>query len=135
MQSFIPAIPMLEVFLVTDENQLHQIERFKDLGLPKMEGAIAKTCHIMNRESGEEIIVIFYPDMLEHELVSVVSTLVHEAVHAWDCIKTTYGYDDDTELNAYSIENIYTQLFNVYSKLYRKHKRKLNRKKKHAKRT
>lgn len=122
--SFIPTIPMLEVFLVSEPKQLHKIERFKQMDLPPMDKAIAKTCHMANQETGEEIIVIIYPNLLQDEPANVLCTLVHEAVHAWDYIRSVYGYDHDLETNAYSIERIFKGLFDVYSAHHSKQEKK-----------
>ena len=122
--SFMPSIPMLEVFLVSDHDQLYKIKRFKQMLLPPIDGAVAKTCHMRNNESGEEIIVIVYPNLLEDDPADVFSTLVHEAVHAWDCIRSVYGYEHEMETNAYAIEHIYKGLVKIYSKHHRKQEKK-----------
>lgn len=122
--SFIPTIPMLEVFLISEHKQLYKIERFKQMDLPPMGNAIAKTCHMANPETGEEIIVIVYPNMLTDEPVDVFSTLVHEAVHAWDYIRSVYGYEHDLETNAYAIEHVFKGLFNAYSAYHHKQEKK-----------
>ena len=118
--SFTPAIPMLEVFLVSEPKQLYKVERFKQMDLPKMDNAVAKTCHMANPETGEEIVVIVYPNLLSDEPADVFSTLVHEAVHAWDYIRSVYGYEHDMETNAYAIEHMFKGLFDIYSKHYHK---------------
>lgn len=122
--SFVPSIQMLQVFLITDAKQLYKVERFKRMELPPTDNAIAKTCHMMNPETEEEIIVIIYPNLLTDEPVEVFSTLVHEAVHAWDYIKSVYGYDHDLEMNAYAIESIFKNLFNAYAEYKRKKDKK-----------
>lgn len=122
--SFTPTIPMLEIFLITEAKHLNKVERFKQMDLPPMGNAVAKTCHMINHESGEEIIVIIYPKMLLDEPADVFQVLVHEAVHAWDYIRDVYGYGHDMETNAYAIETIYRQLFEVYSKYHQKQEKK-----------
>lgn len=122
--SFIPTIPMLEVFLISEPKQLYKIERFKQMDLPPTDNAIAKTCHMANPETGEEIIVILYPNLLTDEPVDVFSTLVHEAVHAWDYIRSVYGYEHDLETNAYAIEQVFKGLFDVYSAHHCKQEKK-----------
>lgn len=122
--SFMPSIPMLEVFLVSDHDQLYKVKRFKQMILPPIDDAVAKTCHMRNAESGEEIIVIVYPNLLEDDPADVFSTLVHEAVHAWDYIRSVYGYEHDLETNAYAIEHIFKGLMEVYSKHHRKQGKK-----------
>ena len=122
--SFMPSITMLEVFLFSEPKQLYKVKRFKQMDLPKIDNAVAKAFHMANHKTGEEIVVIIYPNLLSDEPAAVFSTLVHEAVHAWDYIRSVYGYGHDMETNAYAIEHIFKGLFDIYSKHYHKQEKK-----------
>ena len=117
IHSHTPSIPMLEVFLVQGDDQLRTYKRFEDHTLHPMDGALAKACHLTHNKSGEEVIVVVYPTLLSDKPFAVTQTLLHEAVHCWDFIRNTYGYGNDTELNAYAIESIFTNLHKVYMDL------------------
>lgn len=124
MPSFFPFVPTLEVFLISEEKELYKVERFKSMLLPPIDGAIAKTCHMQNADTGEQIIVVLYPDLLTDEPIEVTCTLVHEAVHAWDYTREVFGYDKDLELNAYMIENTFKGLYEIYAKKIAKKEKK-----------
>lgn len=119
---------MLEIFLITDASQLRAYKRFSDYEFPHPIGdAIAKACHIKHNITGEEVIVVLYPTILKDNVLDVTKVLVHEAVHCWDFIRDTYGYGNDTELNAYATDAIFSNLFNTYSQM---HKAQTNKRKK-----
>ncbi len=113
--SFFPTIRMLEIFLVENIEQLREKGLFHNYEPPAMGSSLAKTCYVENVTTGHEAIIVFYPNMLKDTFVQVNKVLVHEAVHCWDFNKDSTGYHNDSELNAYAIESIYTNLYNIYT--------------------
>ena len=114
---FRPILPSLDIYLVTSQEDVDNIKELEGYTLPYLDGATAKCCHISHTTSGVNVIVIYYPTLLEDEPIHSTCTLVHECCHAWDFIKNHFGFTDDTELHAYSVESIFLGAYNKYAKL------------------
>lgn len=123
-RSFVPKIPMIEVILVRNQKDLDKYGKLGDYELAPIGGALAKAIHITHSTTKAEAIIVHYPTMLQDEPIQVTSTLVHEAVHCWDYMCNTYGYENDLELNAYSIENIFIGLYTIYAEMHAKQEKR-----------
>lgn len=108
-------LPSLEIYMVRDQADISRIRLIRDYQFPDMDGAIAKCTHIHHTGRNVECILVSFPDIMTTEPVHVTCTLVHEACHAWDFIKEHYGFTDDSELHAYSVESIFRQLYELYA--------------------
>jgi len=110
-----PKLPSLEIYMVRDQCDISRIKLIRDYPFPDMDGAIAKCSHIEHTSRDIQCILVSFPDIMTTEPAHVTCTLVHEACHAWDFIKNHYGFTDDTELHAYSVESIFKQLYELYA--------------------
>lgn len=113
-------IASLRIFLVRSQEEVDNNKILRGYIVPDMTQCTAKACYVHHTTSNEHAIIIIYPNLLTDEPIDVTCTLVHEACHAWDFIKEHFGYGNDTELHAYSVESIFEQLYNVYAKLHHK---------------
>lgn len=128
IQQIFATIPILPIILVTNQKDLDKSKRVKGYVLPEMGSIIAKAIHIAHETTQENLVIIYYPNMLEEEEFDVFSTLVHESVHAWDFTANHYGYGNDTELRAYALEAMFRQLVEGYGRMKkRKEKRDASR--------
>ena len=82
IQQIFATIPILPIILVTSQKDLDKSKRVKGYVLPEMGSIIAKAIHIAHETTRENLVIIYYPNMLEEEEFDVFSTLVHESVHA-----------------------------------------------------
>jgi len=103
----------LEFFLVIDESHLP----FDDIPWPSnLDEVVALTQHAINSIDKRTAIMVYFPDSLEMETADVISTLVHESVHVFDFMMDHYGETViGSETRAYSVENIFSQLFDTYA--------------------
>lgn len=117
MKAIKPKLPFLPIYLVESQAEMDEIKMLDGYTLPDMSCAIAKCCHITHTTRETDVIVVVYPGMYDAEPITVTHTLVHEACHAWDFIKEHFGFGNDTELHAYSVESIFLQLYERYAKI------------------
>lgn len=122
MKAIKPKLPFLPIYLVEGQDELDKIKYLSGYTVPEMGNAAAKCCHVTHTTRETDAIIIVYPGMYEVEPITVTHTLVHEACHAWDFIKNHFGFGDDSELHAYSVESIFLQLYERYAKMYKLYK-------------
>ena len=109
-------IPILEVILTPSIQALKRTARFKTYEGQEACDALAKAILVNNSTTNDTVVIILYPSIMEDDSATVMDTLLHEAVHAWDYTKEHFGYGEDTELNAYAISNIYSNCWAAYKK-------------------
>lgn len=68
-----------------------------------------------NETTGESLILVCCHPNSERDAMSVIMTLVHEAVHVWQFLREEIGEKNPgIELEAYGIEHIAEGLINAY---------------------
>lgn len=105
-------------FLVNDEERLREYDELVGIEYPVVEGVVALTA-LYEHPQDCAVCVVFFPKLLELEPLQIMFTLVHESVHVFDFIMEYLGVHPtvDKEIRAYSIENIYAQLWDNYCNL------------------
>lgn len=105
-------------YLVNDEERLREYDELVGIEYPILEGSIALTS-LFEHPDVPAVCVVFFPTMLQIEPIQVMLILVHESVHVFDFIMEYLGVNPivDKEIRAYSIENIYAQLWDNYCNL------------------
>ncbi|MBD0438767.1 hypothetical protein [Acinetobacter baumannii] len=114
--------PFQHVQYTLARNQLHMDLLFKDMNkvdpFLTNEGAAAQ----VNYYSDGAYAVVQLGDTSERKLIEIYGLLLHEAVHVWQKVKKLMGEKEpSSEFEAYSIQAIAQDLFEMYEESEVKH--------------
>ncbi|HEN9598690.1 hypothetical protein [Acinetobacter baumannii] len=114
--------PFQHVHYTLARNQLHMDLLFKDMNkvdpFLTNEGAAAQ----VNYYSDGAYAVVQLGDTSERKLIEIYGLLLHEAVHVWQKVRKLMGEKEpSSEFEAYSIQAIAQDLFEMYEESEVKH--------------
>lgn len=99
--------------LTRSQKQFNHVLQRKDLEFLSC-GANAQV-DFFDRESGGFYAIVQLGDVSKRTLLEVHALLLHEAVHIWQRVKLAMGEKDPSvEFEAYSIQRIALDLFDIY---------------------
>lgn len=88
-----------------------------NLPWPETETSAAHTQHMRNDTTGASVVIVTVFPACETDALSVISAMVHEAVHVWQFICQKIGEDEPgMEMEAYAVQHITEGLIAAYCK-------------------